>query len=317
MRKWLFIAVLLLALAGGMACAGASPAVDKQSVYQTGQDYAALGMYQNALEQFERIPGYADAGSWRFYCEAMIALSQADDFEAYGYLSDAEACVDQALRYFEILANAGFRDSERLKIYCNARRYELKGLTQSALDLYAGLLDVRDSGDRYLNTLSGKALPTQAPVVEVVLAPSPVPAHITRRVTTYFGPGDSYREQALMPVGAGLAVGVCGRENGYCMIEITASNGKLRAWVPSIRVKRDEDRTEPEVGASPRKARVARATKALYGPGEGYIASPVTLAAGESVTAYEAEGDYTMIEYTDKKIRQPMRLWVPSSELIQ
>ena len=315
MRKSLLIAVLVLSLVCGMTCHAGSLTVDRQSVYQTGRDFVKLGMYKNALEQFSSISGYADSGSWRFYCQGMIEIQNADDFEGIGYISDAVSCVDTALRYFEMLANISFEDSESLKKYCTARRYELKGLSQTALDLYAGLLGVLDSGDRYWNIVGGKALPTQAPISTVPPVLTPIPAHVTRKASTYFGPGDSYLEQTLVSVSADKTVGVCGREGSYYLIEMTSSTGKLRAWAPTIRIQRDADGAIAEVAASSKKATVTQAAEALYGPGKDYISSGVTLAEGQAVTAFESEGFYTMIEYADKSSGKALRLWFPTAQL--
>jgi len=314
MKKTVLTLALLLTLLTGTCCPAGGAAVDKQSVYQAGLDYASMGMYKNALEQFTAVGAYKDSVSWQFYCQGMIGIENANSFEQLGYLSDATAQVEAAGKYFEILSNSAFRDSERIKRYLSARRYELKGLTQSALDIYAGLLDVLDSGERYLRLLKGTPLPTQAPVVTLPERLTAYPAHIVRKAVSYFGPGDRYAEQTAVALRSDMAVSILGREDSYYLVEFDSPAGKLRAWVPTIRVRRDGTGTEPEVGGKGKSARVINAAEGLRGPGNEYAKSGVTLTAGQMVTAFEAEGLYTMIEAADAAGRR-MRLWLPTDQL--
>lgn len=307
-----FLAVILLF---SISSSASDVALDKATIYQRAMLLYKHGDYQKAADEFSQIAGYSDSGSWKYYCLGMAEIDNANGYEKSGHLNQADECIVRALRYFEALANSEFENSAKLKEYCSARRYQLKGLKQSALDLYAGLLSVLDSGDRYWAIINDNPLPTQAPVHDVPPVLPLIPAHASRRTPTYLGPGDQYAEQTYVSVGAEMAVGICGREDGYYLIEIETAAGRLRAWAPTIRIRRDADQMETQLSGNTKSARLSAATEPRLGPGEEYISSGMSLKEGTPVTVFGSEGLYTMIEYKGSAAEKPVRVWVPTSQL--
>ena len=274
-----------------------------------------LGMYQSAADEFSKIPGYADSGSWKYYCLGMADIETANDSERAGYISDAISRIESASRYFDLLAGIGFENSEALKQYCSARNYQLKGLTQTALDIYASLLGVLDSGERYWSIVEGTPMATQAPIQSHPPLFTPIAAHANRKTAIYFGPGDNYLTQEITSINADTKLSICAREGSYYLVEIKISSGKLRAWAPTIRITRDEDKTEVKIGEKPQNAKVINDAEALLGPGQDYLRSGYTLKKGTAVVAYESEGLYTMIQYKDTKRGKLVRLWLLTGNL--
>nr|MBQ4453926.1 hypothetical protein [Clostridia bacterium] len=316
MRRIVFTILLILFLI--IACSNGFTdgiSVDKQTVYQNATTYVTLGMYDNALNQFEQIKNYSDSNSWANYCRGMIAINDANLQESTGYIDKAIESIEKAYRYFVLLSGSKFQDSENLSRYCTARRFQLKGLLQSALDEYAELMGSLDSDERYFNIIGGIPLPTQAP--ECKLSPSlpSIAAHSVQKIETYLGPGSVYLKQVIVSINVDSKIYICGREQNYFLIETIIDNGKIRLWAPTVRILRDENKSEPQIGEKSRKATVLKESEALMGPGEDYIKSGIIIKKGEKVISFESEGLYTMIEYNDKQSLKPVRLWYLSEYL--
>ena len=313
-RTFVIFFTILLVLVGSRGLAS-DVSIDKATVYQRAILLKNHGDYQKAADEFSRIPGYADSKKWNYYCLGKIDIENATEYENAGYISDAENMIINAARYFELLAKVGFEDSGAIKKYCSARRYELKCMDQPALDAFAELLGVLDSDDRYWRIINGPPLPTQAPINTLPAMLALIPAQVSRKAPTYYGPGDRFLEQTGISVNAGIPVSICGREGSYYLIEMTTDAGKLRTWVPTIRIKRDDKQTEAQIGKNQKNAKIPKTSEALLGPGRDYISSGITLNEGISVTALEAEGLYTMIEYKDGLSGKSLRMWFPTSQL--
>ena len=288
----------------------------KQTVYQRAITYVTLGMYENALNQFEQINNYSDSNSWANYCRGMIIIEDANRQESNGCIDLATKSIEKAYQYFILLSGSKFQDSENLSKYCTARQFQLKGLLQPALDEYANLMGTLDSDERYFNIIGGIPLPTQAPDCVTLPAFFPtISAHSVQKIETYLGPGTDYLMQDIVTINEDSKIYICGREKNYFLIETTKEDGKIRLWAPTVRILRDENISEPHIGENSRKATVLEESEALMGPGEDYLKSGIFIKKGERVIAFESEGLYTMIEYNDKQSLKPIRLWYLSEYL--
>ena len=122
-------------------------------------------------------------------------------------------------------------------------------------------------------------------------------------------------KQDIVSINAESNISICGREKNFYLIETTKEDGKVRLWAPTVRILRDENKAEPQIGENSRRATVLNESEALMGPGEDYIKSGTKIQKGEKVIAFESEGLYTMIEYNDKQSLKPVRLWYLSEYL--
>ena len=311
MRRIICVILLtILIVMSWPTCFADSVSIDKQTVYQNAISYVALGKYENALIQFEQIKNYSDSNSWANYCHGMVLIEDANSQESSGYKYLAYKSLEKAYHYFVLLSESKFQDSENLSRYCTARQFQLKGLPQPALDEYANLMGTLDSDERYFNIIEGIPLPTQAP--DCILLPSFFPsiaAHPVQKIDTYYGPGTEYIKQDIVLINADSIIYICGREKNYFLLETQIEDGKIRLWAPTIRILRDEDKSEPQIGEKSRQATVLNEAEALMGPGEDYLKSGMIIKKGEKIIAFDSEGPYTMIEYNDKQSLKPVRLW--------
>ena len=256
--------------------------VDKQTVYQNATTYVMLGMYDNALNQFEQIKNYSDSNNWANYCRGMISIEDANRQESNGYINLAIKSIEKAYQYFKLLSGSKFQDSENLSRYCTARLYQLKGLPQPALDEFANLMGTLDSDERCFNIIGGIPLPTQAPDCIPLPAFFPtIAAHSVQKIETYWGPGTDYLKQDIVSINAESNISICGREKNFYLIETTKEDGKVRLWAPTVRILRDENKAEPQIGENSRRATVLNESEALMGPGEDYIKSGTKIQKGE------------------------------------
>ena len=299
-------------LGNGMA---ASLSVDKQSVYQRATNYVALGLYEKALEQFEQIKGFSDSNSWANYCRGMVAIQTADTLEGSGHIKEAGIALEKASQYFSLLSALQFNDSEQLYKYCNARRFQLGGLKQPALDEFKNLSGVLDSDERFFAILNNIPLPTQAPIEEIASPLPQIACHAAKRVDVFWGPGNEYLKNNKIQINAESSLCICGQEKSYYLLETTGKDGKIRIWGPTVRIVRDVDQEVPQIGKKSRSVYVLADAEARMGPGEDYIRSGIQLKKGEKVTAFEDEGRYTMIEYKDMNVSKPIRVWFPTEYL--
>ena len=284
--------------------------IDCENIYEKGIAFFNNGYYQKALEQFEQIGGYEDSSSWRMYCEGFVELTNAGDLEEQGYIKEALVHIVNARRLFSLLAAQEFRDSANMKKYCAAREYQNQKMTQPAIDTYATIAGTLDSWQRYLDLIEGKAYPTQAPHAVRPEKLVCIAAHAVKEITAYQGPGIAYRIQRSVVVNSVTEMSVCGREGEYYyLIEIVTERGRIRCWVPKLYIVRDAAGKETEIKAE-RTAYLIQTAEGLYGPGEGYLKSDISVPKGAKVTTFIAEENYTMIEYTPPGEGGAVRLWV-------
>ncbi len=322
MKQKCLIALIAILIFTNIICQAGSLSADNianQEIYQNAKVYFLLGKYQNAADEFKKISGYADSSSWRYYCLGLADIETANEMEKAGYLNEAVGRIDNAADYFDPLAVIGFENSDALKKYCSARKYQAKGLTQTALDLYASLFGVLDSADRYWELTHPNPtnlIPTQAPVEIIRPRLARIPAHVEKSIYTYLGPGSNYITQNFAAVNASSKLWVCAREGDYNLIEVETSSGTFRAWAPWLRIKPDSGIKEPMIGGTRRETQVSQDTEAMTGPGEHYMKSGFIIKKGTKVIAYEDEERYTMIQCNDPLTDRLVRVWIPSDSLI-
>lgn len=282
-------------------------------IYESAMDCVLFEEYEEALALFEQLGAFADSANWKSYCAGMVAIRKAGELEKQGYIAEAKDEIQRAMQLFEFLSPIDFnQNSKRLYTYCLARTYELSRMDQKALDLFSELIGVEDSGERYDRLLHGIPLPTQAPSHEVPPVLHPIAAHVNETISTYLGPGPKYMVQEIVKVNKKTKLGICGKESSYYLIEVQTKKGLIRCWAPAHLIQRDESASEPRVGAKNKKrsCSLLETAQAYYGPGEQYSAADTLIEKGTKVTAYEAEGLYTMIECSLANQEKPVRVWV-------
>lgn len=309
---WIVIlAILLSATSSFAAQLGAS----KRALYEDALAYTELDDYEEALKLFEQLGSYADCSNWKMYCMGILAIRKANELEAEGFIREAKEEIGQAIAFFEFLSPIDFNEKSRnLYTYCNARldEYGSTGISQSALDKYASLIGTEDSMDRYLRLVNREALPTQAPY-SVTL--STVPGHTTAAIDMLLGPGKKYMRQEIIQVDQYSSLRICGKEGDYYLIEVQADGKCIRCWALARKIQVDSSAEIPRVGANGWKSTLMKSSSAYYGPGEQYAKAAYTIASGTVVTAYEAEGQYTMIECSADQTGKPVRIWVKTDAL--
>ena len=218
-----------------------------------------------------------EIANWISYCKGKIAIRKATELENKGGIKEAKAQITTAYSFFGILSAINFHeDSQNLYTYCQARLYELNNMNQKALDLFADLAGTgtEDSMERYMRLRMGIPLPTQAPYVVIPDILSPIAAHVTIRISAYYGPGSDYEAvPKTMLINGETVLDIRGREGDYFLIEVHRDEGKFRCWAPTFRVTQDQNAAVPAVGKTERSCRMLRAEEAYYGPGEDYLAA--------------------------------------------
>ena len=315
-RKLIGILLCLILMSPMGDCVAASISVPKQEIYENGKLLVVLKQYEEALQRFEQLGSYQDCIKWKYYCEGMISIYKASEKESGGCISEAKQLIETAYQRFRMLSSNKFENSEQMEVYCTARLYELKGLNQSALDLYASLLGTEDSDERYLRLLDGIPLPTQAPNCETGIQMLPaIPAHTNRSIEALMGPGSDYAKQKHVSLKTETPCFICAKEGNYYLIDLTTEIGKIRCWVSTLRIQRDENKKEPEIGKKKRNGYMLEPQNGLYGPGADYAESGTLIPAGTKILVYDAEGSYTMIELYSLDENALMRLWVPTDSI--
>lgn len=289
--------------------------IDKQGTYNKAIILVEQKEYTKALDEFLKIPDYKDSASWNYYCKGMIEIESANQLETDGYIDEAKPHIEKAAQYFLLLSQTEFEDSKKLSLYCSARQYELQRLHQKALDIYSTLLGVLDSDARYLRISNKEYLPTQAPKAIQPEMLDAIPAVFTKKIQTYWGPGSNYSKQDVLPINAEMEIYICGRENNYFLVEAKWENAKVRFWAPTLRINRSIDKQEQQVGVNPQYMYLTTDAVSYWGPGKDYLETGIIIDKGCRVTAYEAEGEYTMIEYSSVDNKSLMRMWVQTSFL--
>ncbi|MBR4234896.1 MAG: hypothetical protein IKR85_02400 [Clostridia bacterium] len=321
MKRMLVIAcALLTAVCLFVSAQGTVVGADKQSMYEKALLYEELGMYSEALELFKELGSFSDARSHRYYCSGMTNIESANELESTGYLSDALSYIENAERDFDRLAKIEFADSDLMLLYCQARAYELKGMYQTAIDLYYEYLSgVSDSDDRLDMLLDHSApRPTQVPVEKLPERLYPIRAKATQVLDVYFGPGRDYTElkHRTMTVSEENEIyilGICGE---FYLIEFETDEGLMRVWTSTLRVTRTDESREPvKVHVAADNGYINQDTQALYGPGDEYAVSDITLPAASRVKVYEKEGKYAMVEVEGRDGKSAVCVWVPVSSL--
>lgn len=312
-------AVILIVMIMLISCGYAESVGPNNAVnYNKAKNYAELAFYSDARELFAALGSYKDSALWYCYCDAMVKLDEADEKESQGYLSDAKALVTQAKESLILLDASVFEDAAGLISYCTAREYQLRGLLQNAENMFSTVLGVRDARTRFMNIRNRVSLPTQAPVQTIPEALVPVRAAATRQVDIYAGPGKDYKKIKDFTVNAESEIWICActdsrKETGWYLMETSLPDGKVRFWANrNGHVYAKEQSTLAEVMKNAKTAWVSKAAAAKYGPGEEYADCGVTVEANTTVTRYDSEGLYTMIEITDEAGKKAC-VWIPSN----
>ena len=301
--------IIMILLAGSVPASGAES--DQKSDYQKGIAFFMERNYQRALEQFEQLGTYEDSSLWRIYCQGFLDIMRAGELEEQGYLKEGRLYLENAREIFHMLAAQKFEDSVNMELYCIARGYHNRGMTQAALDGYSAIAGTMDSIDRYWRIKNGPPYPTQAPSKQLPEKLNAIPAHAKREVSAFFGPGTAYRTQRIAVVNSRSDISICGREGNFLLIEVVTENGILRCWVSNVYIEKDAEGKETEIKSSG-TAYLRQTAAGLYGPGDGYINSGISVPKGARVTVFFAEESYTMIEYTPPGESRAVRLWIPT-----
>lgn len=316
MKKVCAFLIVLSILASALPAIASQVQVSKSDVYETAQAYVILfGDYESALELFGQLGSYADSATWKMYCMGMITIQKANELEQQGFIREAKEEITQAVSIFEFLSPVDFNNnSKNLFIYCNARldEYGSQGISQSALDKYATLVGTEDSMDRYLRLIQGIPLPTQAPY-SVTLGS--VAAHTEASIDTFLGPGKRYLSQEMIQVNENTRLSICGKEGDYYLIEADTGRGKIRCWALARKIQPDSSANIPRIGTNGWKSTLSQPAQAYYGPGEQYIKADFSISQGTMVTAYDPEGEYTMIECPFQNLGKDGRVWVKTDYL--
>ncbi len=288
--------------------------LNEQALYEEAMVYMDLEMeYERALEIFEQLGAYSDSSHWKLYCMGKIAIQNANELEKSGFIREAKEEIQRAISYYEFLSPIDFNENSRkLYDYCNARldEYGNKGISQSALDKYAALIGTEDSMERFLRLQQGIPLPTQVPYTVTLGA---VPAYTESEIETLMGPGKRYAHQETVQVNQYTRISICGKESDYYLIEVQTGRERLRCWALARKIQTDYQSPIPRVGQNGWKSTLKKSVQASYGPGEQYTKTTYTIPKGTVVTAYEAEGLYTMIEcFPEGKL---VRIWVKTEAL--
>lgn len=147
-----------------------------------------------------------------------------------------------------------------------------------------------------------------------------VKARAADNLATRSGPAAKYRETGTYPV-KGEAVRLLSRaydEDGICWVqcEVRSGNELRRVYTGAQRL----DAATFDLGGVPEEtplgdpAKAAAASKAMYGPGDGYDTyDALTVEKGQTVTVIAIENEYAQVEWATSV--QRYRAWVPVGSL--
>ena len=282
----------------------------EEETYQAGMKWVEDGDYARALTCFEQIPKYSDSKQWQTYCQALLEIGQANELEMTGDLDIAEKHIQEARECFRQLEKNGFKEASDLMLYCDARRYELHGMRQPAIDIYSELYGVLDSRER------PKPLPTQVPRMRIPDRLPRVPAHAARTIKVYAGPGTDYEEIRTVRVTSSDQLWICGKKDSWFLLEVQTDGKLMRVWASAIRVERDaEEPVEPQIKSKEKRVMPQKNTQAYWGPGEEYEAYGTVLKGTRAVLILE-EDIYSMIEIKSNESDAMIIVWVRTEDLM-
>lgn len=312
-RAWGALLILLIAFFISAAFSEGIISSDKAEWYRKGQISMELENYADAMEAFTQADDFEDSKTLLVFCRGMVLLKEADEFEKKGYLSDMSACLDKTEDYFNLLSGIEYGESKKYLRYIQARRYEAKGLTQKALDMYAELFGICDSDERYLRLKDGIVIqPVMTPAVSQNTL-NLISAQVYQETNTYDGPGSSYRKDAII-ITPDMPVSIVGQSGEWYLVETFYDKYKVRLWIPKIRAMRKES-AEPfllEINAS---GIINSETELYYGPGQEYLSMGIVLQRNMLVSIIAEDGIYTLIEFVNELDQLPIRGWLMSVNL--
>lgn len=314
--------ILITMMLMAICCARAeNVGQNKGDIYDKAVNYAQLELYDVARGYFNELGNFRDSRAWYYYCDAMVMLDEADEWERLGYRNEAETRVKAAKEDLSLLSAEKFPDKDALITYCDARGYQLKNMNYTAEDYFSQVLNVRDAMERFHNIRSGVALPTQAPVSVVPDLFPAVQAQTQRKVDSiYMGPGKEYKKVTGLTINSESNIVLRGHYNGsgsvkWYLLETETMDGKVRVWVTrGGYVTPAENKEIHEMLEKGKQAYTKTDTTALWGPGEEYAATGFTVPGNTRVLRFEQEGLYSMIEYTDAS-GDKMMVWVLTDSL--
>ncbi|SNT94205.1 hypothetical protein SAMN06297421_104177 [Aristaeella hokkaidonensis] len=272
-----------------------------------------LENYADAVEAFRQTGNYEQSKTLLTYCQGMLLIQEANELEGKGYLYEMLGSLKNAESYFQLLSGIEYGESQKLLYYVQARQFEAKGLTQKAIDLYAELMGICDSDDRYLRLINGIVIqPVTTPSV-IYNKLTHIAAQVYQETHTYDGPGSSYSKNDTI-IFPDMFISIVGQSGEWYLVETTHDQYLIRLWVPKIRVLRKEP-TEPYVFNSCVNGIIKNSTDIYYGPGQEYLITEKVLEPGTPVTVIGEDGMYSLIEFVNETNQLPMCGWVTSVNL--
>ncbi len=139
------------------------------------------------------------------------------------------------------------------------------------------------------------------------------------RLSTRTGPGTKYDEPGTFLYAGAVVTAVSKSWDSYneiwwVQVDFHADSARYRVYTGLKRLNvgagsLTEDRN---LGS----AAVVSASEAYYGPGPAYKRCPLNVRAGTRVTVWGAENGYSMVEFSDERVSNPLRrCWIPTSSL--
>lgn len=281
-------------------------------IYDYAVYYMTQGDYEKAVESFQKAAPYGDSNKHIVYCQGMIYIEQANENEKKGYKANKE--IEAAKSAFMQLQDDEYEGANKLYKYAIARECEMNEFFQQAENLYSELVGVLDSNERLKLIKEGKRkhlVDFEKPSLSKWEGPT---AHVNRTVDLYAGPGKEYAQEKNYKVNAESDFILCAQEDDFYLIEIEVGEKKARFWVVKNRVFYDD--TSAMLNDCGKKKAVSYTlldSDVCYGPGEEYMKREEHLQMGQSVTVYEAEDEYSMVEYV--KNEKKYRGWILTESL--
>ncbi len=138
-----------------------------------------------------------------------------------------------------------------------------------------------------------------------------------QKLATRTGPGTRYDEPGTF-LYAGASVTAVARawdsynEIWWVQVDFAEGSSRYRVYtgLKRLNVNIQSLPEERNLGGDT----VSSAAEARFGPGASYALCPVNVPAGARVTVWGRENGYSLVEYSDSRISNPLRrCWIPSS----
>ena len=311
MRKKYIGSALIILLTISVFCSSFSESTvstsSKADWYREGQEYMKLKMYAEAVDAFTRAGNYEQNSTtvMLLYCQGMVLLEKADELEKsdiitkeikemiVGYLDEAE----------DLFSGIEYEDSAKMSKYIKARKFEVQGLSQPAIDIYGTLFDTYDSHKRYRNLVF-----SSDNIIHLI------EAQVNKKTKSYAGPGSEIYKSEPYIISPEMPVSIVGQNGEWYLVETQCDDTIVRVWVPKIRIQRKEP-TEPSNLNGTVVSRINNQSEVFYGPGPEYLKMNITLQPGASVTVMGADGEYSLVEFINTADKMKVCGWVESSNI--